>query len=481
MKVSISINNLDIRVVASEGNSIKDWFTLPLEYGWVKEGHVLHPSVVAKLIDGLFKKHSLTRNDIVIGLNASSITYRTLSLPRIKSKLVRETVERAVRKEINLPLESLYIDWQILEMSETFFRVFVSAASRAIVDSIVETMKLARINVSIIDVNSLAMARIAGQNEALILGFEPENYDIVIVSNGLPVVLHSVVPKIKSDTYEDNVQQLLDEFNRTVDFYNLTHNDSPIKPETPLILIGKYSVESEVSALIQVTTGHQVQSVISSMNIPDSFSLPDYAVNLGLLQRASKPDNKKQEYRDIRLNILNAYKLARKKPLRLSSILIPAYSILAILIIIIFGMVRSQAVSEASDLQKELAIVTTSFETQQIAVAKALEMEKTISGLKADTALLLKEKEIVSGRSDIASSIKYLIDNIPADTEIIDISLNKKGFVIKANTPEKVNVLNYAKNVEKSGKFSVVRIANIEDMITGSVEAEIIFEIYFNW
>ena len=235
MPVTLNISNQNVKLVYSRGNTIEKWETVSFSPGLIKDGQILQPEEFANVIKSLFKNLRLPDTQVVVSIEGTPFIYRILTLPHVKPTMQQEAIERAGQKEINVPLDELYFDWQIISDTGKEIEVFILGAPRGIVDGLVQVMGLAKVRLAAMDLKPLALARMVDLAEALIVNFEKEGSDIIIVSKGIPVTLHTVASKSKNASLEDNLLQLVDELTRTVEFFNLTHKDSPILPETPII------------------------------------------------------------------------------------------------------------------------------------------------------------------------------------------------------------------------------------------------------
>jgi type IV pilus assembly protein PilM len=467
MPVTLNIGNRDIKMVASQGNAILKWETVPLLPGMVKDGQILQPAAVAGVINSVFNRLKLPRNQVVASISGMSFTYRILTLPGMKPHLQREAIQRATRKEINVSLDELYIDWQIIADTAKEIRVFILGVSRTIIDALIQTMSLAKVKLTAMDIKSLALARATGNANALIVDFEPDWFDVTIISNGIPVTLHTAASRSETASIEDKVHQLVDELNRTVDFFNLTHKNNPILPATPVILTGTLAANTTAKETLLQNIGHPVQSLVSRLKMPPDFAVSPYEVNLGLILKHSHQKAYSEynvaNYYDINLDPLAGRKREITPPVSLHKLLVPAVILIAFLLLIPFSMLRNSSVAETNKLQTELTRINRNLYVGRLALDEANTTAATISTLTAELEKIQQERELISGRGELSVILNLIKERLPTGAEYTSISAGPDQVIVDGKAGSRLDVINYARVLEKQGNFSGVRLALIDE------------------
>ncbi|HSW59086.1 MAG TPA: pilus assembly protein PilM, partial [Dehalococcoidales bacterium] len=119
MKVTLNIGSRDFRLVSQRADQSLQHHTLDVPAGIVKDGLITNIPAAAALLREYFQKHGLSSKEVSVCLTGLSFVYRILTLPVIKGIKLKTTIERAAQKEINLPLDELYLDWQIISQNKT--------------------------------------------------------------------------------------------------------------------------------------------------------------------------------------------------------------------------------------------------------------------------------------------------------------------------------------------------------------------------
>jgi hypothetical protein len=308
MSVSLNIGNNDIKVLLAKGRQIKRWGRLALSPGLVRDGLVLQPQAVGEAIADLFKASGFPRNKVVASLSGLSFTYRFLDLPRMRPAEMEEAILRAAKKEISLPLEELYLSWQPLPGKDEETTFFVLGVPRNMVDAMVETMQAAGISSFLMDLRPLAIARAANQENAIVINLEPDCFDIVFVTGGVPRVIYTVNPRSDGATIEDNIHRLADELAKTVVFYQSNNPQDPLSATTPLLLTGDLSTEAPAGELLQSQVEYPIGSVVPLAEYPPALPLASYAAGIGLALKKTPlktARGQNSQYHDIDINILD--------------------------------------------------------------------------------------------------------------------------------------------------------------------------------
>lgn len=133
----------------------------------VEDGVVVKPEVIAKAMAELFK-HGLT-GDITTRRVAVTIpAYRTftrnISLPKLAKGELNEAVKLEAEQYIPMPLEDLYLDYEIIRQTEDSTELFAVAVPRKIVDSYLDLMTIMGLETILIETTLNASSRLFAQD-----------------------------------------------------------------------------------------------------------------------------------------------------------------------------------------------------------------------------------------------------------------------------------------------------------------------------
>src|SRR5579884_2379207 len=110
------------------------------------DGVVVKHEVIAKAARELFDKHlvgDITTRRVAIAIPAYRTFTRSVQLPKLKSKKeLTEAVQLEAEQYISMPLEDLYLDYEVIRQTADTSELFVVAVPQSIVDSYLELAEI---------------------------------------------------------------------------------------------------------------------------------------------------------------------------------------------------------------------------------------------------------------------------------------------------------------------------------------------------
>jgi len=467
MYVTLNISATSMRLLSVEGSRVKKWGDVSLAPELVRDGLILQPKAVGAVIDDLFESMKVPKERVIITLTGLSFTYRILSLPRMKPDLLEEAILRGAKREIPLPLEELYLSWQAIGSKDDEMDFFVLGVPRNLIDAMVQTLEEAGVKPYIMGLKPLALARAANRGDALIVDLEPDCFDIVLVANGIPAIMHTITPRGEgADDMEDNIRRLADELSKTVKFYNSSHPENLLSPTTPLLLTGELSTNATASKIIQAEIEYPVEPLVPPLEFPTDLPIALYATNMGLaLKKVPWKQGLKGDatrFHDINLNILPGKKEARAFSVSIRNILLTLALIIIIGLLSPLYLVKSQADAETVRLQAELSGVSQELRQARLAIDEAKQIEDTINEIAADVETLKQEHQgILSKEDNFASKLTLVTDALPSGAHFTYIEVGTGQLTVKGEADSSFTVISYAMALESQGVFPEVRVAEI--------------------
>jgi Tfp pilus assembly protein PilN len=467
MYAALNISNSSIQVLSLKGRQVKKWGNLAIDNGLVRDGLILQPKVLGEAIDALFKSTRIPKENVITSLAGMSFTYRFLSLPRVKPALLDEAILRAARKEISLPLDELYLSWQPLPGKGDEQAFFVLGVPRNLVDAMLQTLNVARVEPYLMDLRPLALARAANRGDAIVVNLQPDCSDIVFIANGIPRVIHSIIPKSDGATLEDNIRRLADELTKTAAFYQSSHPGSHLSPTTPLLLTGELAVETPASGLLQAEVEYPIETLVPPVECPPELPVAAYTASIGLaLKRSPQKAAAKGEetrFHDIDINILSGkYRKPKAKPLTARYLLFGIFLSIAVICLFPLYQGRSQFRAENVGLQTELNSVSRQLSLVSLIAEETAITEKKIDEIIAGTeALNIANQSILGNRGEYTSSLQLLTGVLPPQTYFTSIEIDNNQITARGETDSVFSVIDYATALEGIKTFSEVRITEL--------------------
>ncbi len=153
-----------------------------------QDGVVVRPEIIAEAAFDLFKNHligDITTRRAAIAIPAYRSFTRSLQLPKLQPGELQEAVELEAEQYISMPLEELYLDYEVVKQSADATELFVVAVPRVIVDSYLELARILGLEVVLIEPTLSSSGRLFSLDTnstepALIIDFGAQSSDISI-------------------------------------------------------------------------------------------------------------------------------------------------------------------------------------------------------------------------------------------------------------------------------------------------------------
>jgi Tfp pilus assembly PilM family ATPase len=470
MYATLNISNRSLKVLSISGRRVKKWGSLNLANGLVQDGFIIEPRAFGEAIASLFKSTKIPKERVIVSLGGLVFTYRFINLPRMKPTLVDEAIRRAAKKEISLPLDELYLSWQALPGRNEELIYFVAGVPRRFVDSLAETLKIAGIAPFLMDLQPLALARAANCQDAIVVNMEPESYDIVIIADGVPAVIHTISPRGGGATLEDNIKRLADELTKTVAFYQSRHPENALTPEATLLLTGELTSGAPVAGLLQSEIKYTVKSLSPALDSPPELPLPSYTTNIGLAMKKLRPEaidgGGDGRFHDININIFSdKYHQIRKKPIPARYILFWAFLTLIIALLFPLHLSLNRVNAENERLQSQFSNINRELNFATIASEANARTENTIQEIIAQTtALQAADQTILADRGIFTRDLQLITGTLPPLTYLTSAEIDHNTITLRGETENVFSAVDYAAALESIGAFTDVRITELNEV-----------------
>lgn len=339
--------------LAGSGNRVKlrRFYESPLPDGLVVDGEILDADLFGRELKNFVRRNGLRGRAVQAGVSNQKVIIRNIDMPEMTEEELRGAIEYQAQDYIPIPVEDAVLDFQILGRrtdAEGAARqeVLLVAAQRAMIDTLLTSLKQAGLKVAGVDVSSLALVRAlvpaaallsaAGQtgvcrglvdisssvstlvvavDDALkftrvvnfssdrfakaisdLRGIPFEDASTLVQSVGLagPLVADGDVysPEVIADTQEQcrkAAGELIDEIRRSLDYY---HGQEAVAPVQELVLSGKGALVRNLDAEmadalgLRVVIGDPMQRLSDNSSSLSDDTLaaiaPSLAVAIGL-------------------------------------------------------------------------------------------------------------------------------------------------------------------------------------------------------
>lgn len=110
-----------------------------------KDGVIVKPEIIAKVAHELFAHNlvgDITTRRVAIAIPAYRTFTRSLQLPNLRPSELQKAVELEAEQYISLPLEELYLDYEIVNQTADTTELFLVAVPQTIVDSYIQLAQI---------------------------------------------------------------------------------------------------------------------------------------------------------------------------------------------------------------------------------------------------------------------------------------------------------------------------------------------------
>ena len=161
----------------------------------LKDGVIENPVLLAKATKELFEKHiigQINTRRVAIGVPVARTYNRVMTLPHMSKKDLDEAVLLEAEQYIPVPIDELYVDYNITSSSKDGFELLAVAAPKKIVDSYVKYTDLLGLEACTLETTISASSRLianAEQNDipTILIDFGSLSVDITIYDKQLIV------------------------------------------------------------------------------------------------------------------------------------------------------------------------------------------------------------------------------------------------------------------------------------------------------
>ncbi|MBI2856104.1 MAG: pilus assembly protein PilM [Chloroflexi bacterium] len=309
--VTISAEGGSLKLLVTKGRRVVRWETIPLSADILRDGVVLDPTRLGSVIKERLDSHRLFSSNVVTSVTGLHSLTRLVTLPKTPRRLLREAVVRESQRAMPVSLDNLDLSWQILDTKNGTLPIYLLAVPQNILDGQIQALRQGGMYPYIIDLKPLALARAVNSRNAFVLDIQPNDFDIILVADGVPVITRTVLfPQGRGsfDVEQERAVIIIEEFLRTRKFFDNRHRDrSPYPDDTPLFLTGETNQLTGIRAMLTREVPYPITPLEPPLKYPPSFPVTEYATNVGLaLKELPQPRNARNQGSapGLELNIL---------------------------------------------------------------------------------------------------------------------------------------------------------------------------------
>lgn len=285
--ITLDMDETAVRLLETVGTRVVRWATAPLEPGLLADGRVLDPAALGSRIRELVRGGGFRGGEVLASLGGVDAWSRVLRLPGRTTGNLSEAVLQGLGQVLPVPLEQVYLSWQLLSADATEQQVLVVAMPRDVVDPLTAALRAAGLRPAVLIPKAMAIATAANQGDSVVVNVESKTVDIAVVVSGVLRAVHTITKQQDSLSPAQSAQQVTAFLARVLDFYNTQHALEPIAPSASLVVAGQAGAEPEFLRALAKGSNQSVEPLSPPLDYPPHFPVAEYGVNLGLALRVS--------------------------------------------------------------------------------------------------------------------------------------------------------------------------------------------------
>jgi type IV pilus assembly protein PilM len=460
--VSLYIDDTSIRLMVTRGKRITRLADAPLDVSLNDIDTDEKEKELTEKVRNLLKSNRIHAKKVILGLSGLHCLTRPVVLPELPRAMLNEAVTREAKRVLPVPVEQLYISWQIVAVAEGKIQAFMVATPRQIADMAIRVLNQAGCKPYLMDIKPLALARLSKEATALIVDVQSKEFDIVILVNGIPQPIRTVAFPEEELSLAEKLSIVKDDVKRTIQFYNTNSGDNPIQPNTTMFVSGELAYEPELYESLANELGFKASLVTSPLKCLKQLDPSHYLVNVGL---ALKEAGREASPSLPNFNTLPVPYQPKQVPLNWL-LAVPAAGA-AIGIVVMLVMTVQNAAADIEAVQNQLNTTQFMLEKKQADKKELLqaitEKEQQIAGTEAAYGVYTNALKIMNRTGDlIDTDLKAAVDNIVDNFHLEAIAHSGSEINITGSADSEQEVLEYVRKLDATGRFSEITIITIK-------------------
>ena len=424
--LSIYFEDNSIKLVETRDNRVDRWANIPLDPGLVVGGVIMDEIKVAESVRKVFAALAEVKSQVngikklgdmfsgkgklIAGLSGRDSLYRVISLPVISESMLGEAIKREAARVLPVSLDELYLSYQRIPGATGETRIFIAAFPKKPADSLIKTLRLAGVKPQVLDLVPLSLVLPVNAPKAIIVDFNHDNLNIVVLADRVPQVIRSLALQSETKNIEENLATISEEFSRTVAFFNSTHQQDPLDSNTPVFVSGELVKTPDSWKTLVGKINARVAVLPSVIEYPDDFPAIEYVVALSLATKELELEKAPGAYSLVNMNVLPVY--ARKKGVNPYNIILPVVAVAGIASLYFLFNMYQTAKNDVTTLQLQIASQQVTITANAKQIAALTESNRTLS-------------EQITPVLDQANVVKTKINALNANRKLTDDNLQK--------------------------------------------------------
>ena len=371
-----------------------------------------------------------------------------------------------------MPVEQLYITWQILSVSGGKTRVFMVALPRQTADKILRIINKAGCKPYLMDIKPVALARLSREATAVILDVQSKEFDIVVMVNGIPQPIRTVAFPQETLPLAEKLDIVREDLKRTLEFVKSNVESGQISPDTPLLISGDLAEHKELHEPLALEMGLKAALLTSPVKYLKYLEPSNYLVNVGL---ALKELVKESGPLLPNFNTLpTPYQPAH---ISLNRLLAVPAAMAAVGVIILLVMNIQQTAADMDALKNQLDNNNFLLEKRQAQKkdiadkVTALEQQVAAVDTEANTYVTALNKMTKTGdnfNKDLYGTVGCIVNNL----RVASLAIGGPQIGLSGTADSEEDVFMFVRNLTATGRFQEITINGLSSMAVNEETGE---------
>jgi type IV pilus assembly protein PilM len=446
---TLNIGTYSVKALSLRGGAISR-HEAPLQPGDVKNGLILQPETVGRVIKSLFHSAKLPARRVICAVNGLPFSYRLLTVPGLAKPELNEAVMRMAKKEMSISPDEMYLSWRAYPAENNEWQVLVTGITRRPVDNLIKALSIAGLRPEILELPHLALASLSPYKDTVMADFEKDCSNIVIVVDGVPRAMQMVPAPGLGASLQDQVGQVMDKLARMVEFYNNTHPQQPVKEPVKILITGEMLEDEKAAGFFQPPAGYTVEYLPAVKKYLSGWPVRQYAVNAGLLDFPSEQG----PYQLFNLESIIQSRLPQTDVARLlKKAAVPLALVAGLGLLTVTYLSRAGVLEDITKLQADFSRSQTELAQKQSAATEARAVQEKIDALTSSLAAIEAGREEIFASRQYTADISAIIASMPEGLTINSLEVSGGAIVLEGSAAAAAPVIQYAHNLETAGGF----------------------------
>jgi type IV pilus assembly protein PilM len=311
------------------------------------------------------------------------------------------------------------------------------------------------------DIKPLAIARVSPEDTAIIVDIQPKEFDIVIMSKGIPQTIRTVPFPLEYLAHTDRLSIVRDELKRTIQFYNSNNPDNLIQTNATMFVSGELADETEAVEFLTQELGYQTSLLVSPLKCVKQLDPSHYLTNIGLAL--------KELVSEAGLSLPNFNTLPLpyqpKQISRARLIAIPAAVAAVGLVVLLVFMIQNAAAKIEQDqlMLESTQLMLAQKQAQKVELRDGItETEQEIIDIETALDTYVTAIDSLYNKGQLMNGdLNATVDNVVTDLELYRINHEVEQLILLGQALTEEEVMQYVRNLQNTSRFSEITISNI--------------------